>query len=132
SDVRDPRMRTYVTTVPAGGCPDRERLFEFDLGRLSEPELDAIASHLSWCDRCEASLKALRPRVAEDRDIVRLRNCWRGTPMPQEPAYAVMEAAAFDVGTMPDPSMSTVSTWKVAEGLPRPPRMESESHVMQV
>jgi serine/threonine protein kinase len=44
-------------------CPDARRLEQFALGALSEPEIEALAQHLSGCERC---LETLQNVQAED------------------------------------------------------------------
>ena len=58
---------------PGGICPDRETLADFDLGRLPEGLLEAIAAHLAGCERCEGLLHGLQRTSAEDRFIVLLK-----------------------------------------------------------
>ncbi len=38
------------------GCPTREELTSYALGRIAEPDADAILRHLEGCQRCEAAL----------------------------------------------------------------------------
>ena len=52
-------------------CPPRERLVQFLLGQLPEPELDSVEQHLSACSSCGDTLQALN---AEDTLVALTRS----------------------------------------------------------
>ena len=65
-------MKMSASASPVLGCPDREMLIGFDLGRLSARDLDAVARHISSCSPCEQFLHALHGQPNEDNVIGRL------------------------------------------------------------
>ena len=58
-------------------CPSREVLAEFELGRLSEGDFDAVADHLSSCEKCGAAIDELHVKGSNDVLVARLRECFR-------------------------------------------------------
>jgi serine/threonine protein kinase len=67
-------------------CPSWELLLDFDLGRLADHDLEAVAEHLSSCPRCVESLRAVHEESTEDSLVARLRQCLAGPPPPGVPA----------------------------------------------
>jgi serine/threonine-protein kinase len=94
-------MGWLVSASPDYGCPDRNALADFDLGKLPTTELVAVAQHVSSCERCEEVLHALQGEPADDRFISRLKRCLEGPPPPSGPAYAGMQALAETVLVTP-------------------------------
>src|SRR5436189_5779664 len=92
-------------TAERRACPDPETLVAFDQGRLPDPDLEAVAGHLSVCPACLAALRGLqRP----DRD-----EPGGGPPGPDwssllgEPGWARLMSAAEALGEMPGSQLST-------------------------
>jgi serine/threonine-protein kinase len=73
-------------------CPSREALIDYDLGRLSAEDLEAVAEHVSSCPRCEAILDGLHGRTIDDNFIGLLRQCFEGPALANEPTRATVEA----------------------------------------
>ncbi|WP_020465699.1 protein kinase domain-containing protein [Singulisphaera acidiphila] len=70
--------------MPPIACPSRSRLSEFNLGRLPEEDLEAIAEHLERCGRCEAALKELDGEP--DAVVASLRGLSALNGMPYQPS----------------------------------------------
>jgi eukaryotic-like serine/threonine-protein kinase len=49
-----------IDPSPEMNCLSRETLAAFDLGKLSEAELEQVASHLNQCSRCSRELYSLQ------------------------------------------------------------------------
>jgi serine/threonine-protein kinase len=81
-------------------CPGRAALLDFDLGRLSEPEFDAVALHLSSCSKCEAILSELHEEASHDRLIDGIKRCWTKTLNSEEPGCRAMIANARMASTV--------------------------------
>ena len=75
-------METFAPASPALGCPDRGLLINFDLGKLSAQDLDAVAQHTSSCSSCEQFLHALHGRPNEDSVVGRLKRFPGEGPVP--------------------------------------------------
>jgi serine/threonine-protein kinase len=60
---------------PPAGCPSGETLLAFSRGDLPEPDLEAVADHVSACDRCLTTLSALHMQEAGEGLEARLREC---------------------------------------------------------
>ena len=75
-------METPAPASPAPGCPDLGLLINFDLGKLSEDDLEAVALHIASCTSCERSLHALHGRSDEDSVVGRLKQTLGGAPFP--------------------------------------------------
>ena len=106
-------METFAPASPVLGCPDREMLIDFDLGRLSARDLDAVARHISSCSPCEQSLHALHGQPNEDSVIGRLKQFLRRAPFPDEVIDALTASSAETVQL--DAFTSTLGAWS-AEG----------------
>jgi serine/threonine-protein kinase len=79
----------------AGPCPSRQALADFCAGLLPEPDLEAIASHVSDCPRCETALQEL----PEDTVALHLR---RGAAAPvPEPECRQLEERALALAVDP-------------------------------
>ncbi len=63
------------------GCPDWQTLFDFDSGRLTDPESEVVAGHLPACVRCQDTLRELQQRPSEGGLGARLRQCLRERPL---------------------------------------------------
>jgi serine/threonine-protein kinase len=87
-------MEMLVALTPLPDCPSDAELRDFRLGRLSEPELDAVADHVSSCSRCEAVLSELDDQASGDSLIDGIRRCWAKTVHFDEPPSAVLKAPA--------------------------------------
>jgi hypothetical protein len=92
--VKGPLMEPFASVSPASGCPDWNALIDFDRGKLPAQNLDAIAAHTALCGRCAAVLLGLHGQAVDDPVIARLKQCLKGPPLPNGPAYARMEARA--------------------------------------
>lgn len=90
------------------GCPSREQLDAFGMGRLSEPVADRVAQHLDACADCQSAMETLA--APGDPLIKRLRQQGQGDPYGFEPereqalamALAVAPAETPLSGTLPD------------------------------
>jgi serine/threonine-protein kinase len=60
---------------PPAGCPSGETLLAFSRGDLPEPDLEAVADHVSACGRCLSTLSALHVQGAGEGLEARLRQC---------------------------------------------------------
>lgn len=40
-------------------CPTGQQLIDFCIGKLPDPEIDAVAEHLDACSHCRATVEAL-------------------------------------------------------------------------
>ncbi len=77
-------MEMFAPASPLLGCPDRVMLIDFDLGKLSAQDLDAVAQHTCSCSSCEQFLHALHGRPNEDCVIDRLKKSLGSAPFPDE------------------------------------------------
>jgi anti-sigma factor RsiW len=64
-------MQSPAATNVAG-CPARETLVDFHLGKLPADDLEVVGAHLSTCPRCEVFLGELGP---DDLFVARVRQC---------------------------------------------------------
>jgi formylglycine-generating enzyme required for sulfatase activity/serine/threonine protein kinase len=64
------------------GCPTREQLADFDLGKLPTESADPIAGHLDACRDCQAALETLH--AADDTLVKQLRNSQAVDPYEHE------------------------------------------------
>ena len=55
------------------GCPGREALVDFDLGRLAHDQFEEVAAHVSSCLQCEEVLYNLNAAPIHDALVSRLR-----------------------------------------------------------
>jgi serine/threonine-protein kinase len=88
---------------PVLGCPGRDILVDFDLGKLPEATLAAVAEHVSSCERCEQILEALQEQGTDDRVLARVRACLVGPSPPEPPALAGIEAIGGTVLATTEP-----------------------------
>src|SRR5262249_28524201 len=63
-------------------CPSRDALVEFDRGRLSDPDYEAVAEHISSCSWCADVLEALHNQTTDDSLVADLKECFRDHPLP--------------------------------------------------
>ena len=97
--------------TPATGCPDRGLLINFDLGKLSADDLEAVALHIASCPSCEQSLHALHGREDEDSVVGRLKQTLGRAPFLDR-AYGAPTVTSS--GTVPiDAFASTLEAWTV-------------------
>ncbi len=82
---------------PSEVCPSREALAAFQRGILPPETLERVASHLSRCERCEATLGGLQ----DDSIIAQLRTVGRPQPLLAEPECSDLEARARALGVEP-------------------------------
>jgi len=68
-------MNSLPAAAYSGGCPDRDVLVAFNSGRLSEPDMEKLAGHVSTCARCENTLLELMARPADSFEAGLLRVC---------------------------------------------------------
>jgi eukaryotic-like serine/threonine-protein kinase len=125
-------MEPHGPAITAVGCPDPGLLCNFDLGMLPAPDLDAVSAHLATCDRCREALGALRAQLDEDHGIVLLRSCLRCSAPPDEPAYAIMEAGAVEVGTTTADSGRPAADCEETEAHHEPARAGGEDKVRAI
>jgi serine/threonine protein kinase len=71
--------------VRIASCPGADELSAFDLGKLPEDRLQAVAEHLAGCARCQTTLRALEPQV--DTLVAGLRQGAAAGPYEEEPAF---------------------------------------------
>jgi tRNA A-37 threonylcarbamoyl transferase component Bud32 len=76
SIVRDGKTMASVT------CPDRRRLENYLLGKLSEQDLDSIAGHVDTCTICQSAVEALDH--AEDSLVAELHGSIANQSVPDE------------------------------------------------
>ena len=104
-------METPAPAPPATGCPDRGLLINFDLGKLSADDLEAVALHIASCPSCEQSLHALHGREDEDSVVGRLKQTLGRAPFLDRANGA---PTATSSGTVPiDAFASTLEAWTV-------------------
>ena len=84
-------------------CPHWAILADFNSGRLSEPELEAVADHVSTCQRCETVLRRLKSETGNAAIAGRLRDCLARPADENPPGYQALMAAAKALAG-PDPS----------------------------
>jgi serine/threonine-protein kinase len=95
-------MGSLVGAWVDDGCPDRETLVAFDLGKLPAADLAAVAGHLAVCRRCEEALLDIQGGDVGDSLLARLKHCLAGPPPSGGPTDSGLEAlAAMALGTAP-------------------------------
>jgi serine/threonine-protein kinase len=85
-----------------GPCPARDDLAAFNRGALPDPDLEALADHVSDCTDCASTLEALR---GEDTGGAGLRAALQGPPVA-ESGFEALEARARAL--LPDLSVTAV------------------------
>ena len=73
-------------------CPSQEVLFDYVVGRLSDADSDALASHVESCSSCRADLATLDD--ADDTLVARLREPAEEDPYQGESQCGVAVARA--------------------------------------
>jgi serine/threonine-protein kinase len=68
-------MNSLPAAGYSGGCPDRDVLVAFNSGRLSDPDMEKLAEHVSTCARCENTLLELMARPVDSFEAGLLRVC---------------------------------------------------------
>ncbi|MFO0930315.1 MAG: protein kinase [Gemmataceae bacterium] len=119
-------MSTAITL--SRGCPGREALLDFLLGKLPDARLERIAEHLQGCAACEAELNTLH--VIADGDSVgrQVRACLGTSLAADAAALAAVEAqvAALAARTVPErppapahglPAKTQVGPYRLVEQL---------------
>jgi serine/threonine-protein kinase len=79
-------MTASLSSVRSGACPARDELVAFQHGRLSTPDLERLAGHLSECDSCAAALAEL----SESGPLFGLGDS-PAALLVDEPAYRMLE-----------------------------------------
>jgi eukaryotic-like serine/threonine-protein kinase len=87
-------MGTLMSPGSSDGCPARNTLVAFDLGKLPAAELAVAAQHLAACRRCEEVLLDIQKGEDGDSLVARLRYCLAGPPHASGPTDSVLDALA--------------------------------------
>jgi serine/threonine-protein kinase len=114
-------MSMPTATGPDGGCPGRDTLIDFDLGRLSDEEIDALDRHLASCERCRAVLETLQGQNAEDDVIGAVREYLGVASPPIGPGHAGTGAGSETLsasGSDPDLEPGGTMVQRDEPGLP--------------
>jgi hypothetical protein len=98
------------------GCPSREELLAFGLGRLNEAVADRVAQHLDECGVCQAAIEAVTPG---DSLVKRLRQQGHGDPYGLEPQRQQALVAALAVASEVLGIEPTVTSLANTLGAPR-------------
>ncbi len=85
--------------MSATTCPDREELFDYAVGRLSDEASHSVAEHLESCQTCQAGLATFDD--ADDTLVARLRQPDDEDPYLQESQCQVAVARARKVAGRP-------------------------------
>ncbi|MBN9119804.1 MAG: protein kinase [Planctomycetes bacterium] len=94
-----------------GTCPTEDVLLAFHCGRLPEPELDALASHLDACPRCEAAVQTFDTTAggADQLLAVLRQHVTRAAPVPPpDPAHGPRLPGYETLGTVGRGGMGVV------------------------
>jgi serine/threonine-protein kinase len=94
---------------PPAGCPTGETLRAFSRGDLPEPELEAVADHVSSCDECLTALSALHAHGAGEGLEARLRECLVATA-PPAPVAGLRTLTEPGAGRTDQPGPATPAT----------------------
>lgn len=87
-------MKPDVRPQQGAACPAWETLVAFHSGRLSDPELEGIASHLSSCSTCESLLEEWTSQSGDDSLANYIRRCLAEPTPAAERGYEDMESRA--------------------------------------
>ncbi len=77
-----------------GACPQRATLIDFGLGKLTQVDLEAVASHVAACSTCGKALESVEFLSEDDSVVATLKQCFQRPTPPLEPGCVRMEATA--------------------------------------